>query len=299
MTSIALEDARAEFADSLRRTAGLRSAALVRAFATVPRESFVGPGPWQIVVPPDLLTYHDTPDDDPRHLYANVLVALDASRRLNNGEPAALAGWLDRLDPAPGESFLHVGCGVGYYTAIAAEAVSRDGSVLGVEVDAALAERARRNLAPYANATVVCGDGSGLAADAFDAIFVNAGATQLRPGWLDALRCHGRLLVPLTIDIPGMDAGFGQMLLVVRSSRGYAARFVSPVAVFHCAGARSEQGSKLLEQAFARGGEDSVRSLRRDDHAPDAHCWLHRPEFCRSTLGVDECGPAGASGRPA
>jgi len=84
-------------------------------------------------------------------LYDNVLVALDAPRRLNNGEPAALARWLDTLDLAPGERLLHVGCGVGYYTAIGAEAVSRDGSVLGVEIDPELAERARRNLAPYAN----------------------------------------------------------------------------------------------------------------------------------------------------
>jgi len=36
-------------------------------------------------------------------------------------QPAALARWLDTLDLAPGERLLHVGCGVGYYTAIGAE----------------------------------------------------------------------------------------------------------------------------------------------------------------------------------
>src|SRR5438093_11785394 len=110
--AIDLERARVDFAERLRQKAGLRSAALVRAFGTVPREHFVGPGPWKILVPSDLLAYRATPDSDPRHLYANVLVALDASRCLNNGEPAAVAGWLDTLDLAPDERLRHFGCGV-------------------------------------------------------------------------------------------------------------------------------------------------------------------------------------------
>jgi protein-L-isoaspartate(D-aspartate) O-methyltransferase len=288
-----LEHTRIEFAESLRQTVGLRSAALVRAFGMVPREHFIGPGPWKILVPPNLLAYRDTPDADPRYLYANVLVAIDASRRLNNGEPAALARWLDTLDLAPGERFLHIGCGVGYYTAIGVEAVSPGGSVLGVEIDPELAERTRRNLAPYANVTVVCGDGSGLAADSFDAIFVNAGATQVQPGWIEQLRPGGRLLVPLTVG-----AGVGHMLLVTRCPTGYVARFVSPVGIFHCAGARTEEGEELLKQAYARGGRDAVRSLRRDEHPADVHCWLHGPRFCLSRLTIEECSPTSASSRP-
>lgn len=282
-----LEQVRVQFAESLREAAGIRSAALVRAFATVPRERFVGPGPWKILVPPDLLAYRETPDADPCHLYANVLVALDPARRLNNGEPAALARWLDALDPAPRERFLHVGCGVGYYTAIVAEAVSGGGTVVGVEVDRDLAERARGNLAPYANAEVRCEDGSGVVGDAFDVIFVNAGATQVQASWIEQLRVRGRLLVPLTVGIPGMEAGLGHMLLVTRHRDGHAARFISPVGVFHCAGARTERGEELLRQAYASGGEDTVRSLRRDTHAPDGQCWLHGSGSCLSRRSVD------------
>ena len=294
-----LERARVDFAERLRRAAGLRSAALVRAFGTVPREHFVGPGPWKILVPSDLLAYRDTPDADPRHLYANVLVALDASRRLNNGEPAALARWLDTLDLAPGERFLHLGCGVGYYTAIGAEAVSRAGSVLGVEIDAELAERARRNLVPYANVAVACGDGTGLAGDSFDAIFVNAGATQVQQGWIEQLRPGGRLLVPLTVGMPGMNAGFGHMLLVTRCPSGYVARFVSPVGIFHCAGARTKEGEELLKETYARGGEDAVRSLRWDEHAPDVQCWMHGARFCLSRMTVEKGAPTSVSSRSA
>jgi protein-L-isoaspartate(D-aspartate) O-methyltransferase len=294
-----LERVRVDFAEKLRQAADLRSAALVRAFGTVPREHFIGPGPWKTLVPCDLLAYRDTPDSDPRHLYANVLVALDAARHLDNGEPAALARWLDTLDLAPGERFLHLGCGVGYYTAIAAEAVSRAGSVLGVEIDPELAERARRNLVPYANVAVACGDGTGVVADSFDAIFVNAGATQVQEGWVEQLRAGGRLLVPLTVGIPGMDAGFGHMLLVTRCPRGYVARFVSPVGIFHCAGARTQEGEELLKEAYVRGGEDAVRSVRWDEHAPDVQCWMHGARFCLSRLTVEEYGPTSASSRPA
>jgi protein-L-isoaspartate(D-aspartate) O-methyltransferase len=293
-----LEPMRAAFAEKLRQTVGLRSAALVRAFATVPREHFVGPGPWNILVPPDVLTYRETPDDNPRHLYDTVLVALDSSRGLNNGEPSALARWLDTLELVPGDRFLHIGCGVGYYTAIAAEVVTASGAVLGVELDAELAERAQRNLTGYAHAAVACGDGRAPIADSFDAIFVNAGATDVQESWLEQLRPGGRLLVPLTVSHAQFrTAGVGQMLLVTRHPGAYAAGFVSPVGIFHCAGARTDEGDELLKQAYAHGGDETIRSLRIDVHRPDTQCWLHRPGSCLSYMTVEEC--ANASRGPA
>src|SRR5262245_52453967 len=112
---------RNEFAAQLRAEAHLHSASLVGALERVPRERFVGPGPWQIIdLSSGSLGYQRTPDDDPKHLYRNVLVALDASRSLNNGLPTSLASWLDALDLQPGERVVHLGCGTGYYTAIMA-----------------------------------------------------------------------------------------------------------------------------------------------------------------------------------
>ena len=108
------EAARREFAEKSRGLAVLRSDRLVRALASVPRQEFVGPGPWQILRPSEFgRGCVATPDADARRLYDNVLIALDASRQLNSGEPAALARWLDSLALAPGDRFLHVGCGVG------------------------------------------------------------------------------------------------------------------------------------------------------------------------------------------
>ena len=125
-----LERARREFAETIRAMSALRSTRLVDALARVPREDFLGPGPWQMLRVAEVERgYELTPDDDPRHLYDNVLVALDASRNLNNGEPAFLLRCLDDLDLSPRDRFLHVGCGVESCTAVAAAAVA-EGTVV-------------------------------------------------------------------------------------------------------------------------------------------------------------------------
>jgi protein-L-isoaspartate(D-aspartate) O-methyltransferase len=118
--------------------------------------------------------------------------------------------------------------------------------VVGVEIDPELAARARRNLNPWLNATAICADGCEFATETFDAIFVNAGATEVLPNWLDSLRNEGRLLMPLTVDVPMPNVGLGNMLLIVRGAESYAATFVSPVGIFHCAGARTADGNDLL-----------------------------------------------------
>lgn len=284
-----LERVRHDFAEKIRAISAVRSSRLVDALGRVPREDFLGPGPWQIMRLADAERgYERTPDADPQHLYDNVLVALDASRNLNNGEPAFLLRCLDDLDLSPRDRFLHVGCGVGYYTAIAAMTVA-DGTAVGIEVDARLAERARQNLGRWSNVTVLEGDASELPSQLFDAILVNAGATEPLPGWLDQLGSEGRLLLPLTVDLPEPWSGLGagHMLLVTRHSSRFSARFTSSVGIFHCVGARTPDGGDLLGRAYLRGGHDRVRSLRRDEHPASAQCWLHAARFCLSHAEVD------------
>ena len=62
--------------------------------------------------------------------YHNLLVALDATRSLNNGLPGSLARWIQALDLKTEDRVFHLGCGVGYYTAIMADVVGPDGSVV-------------------------------------------------------------------------------------------------------------------------------------------------------------------------
>jgi protein-L-isoaspartate(D-aspartate) O-methyltransferase len=287
MTDDDVVTARRRFAEELRHTARVRSPAVVRAFATVPRERFAGPGPWRVLDPTDLSSYRTTADADPRHLYHDVLVAIDEARRLNNGQPSLWAALYDRLGLAAGAHVVHVGAGTGYYSAVLAEIVGREGRVTAVEIDPSLAGRARQNLAPgWPQAAVVAADGFAFRPDRpADAIVVNAGVSHLSPAWLDALAAgDGRLLVPLT------DAeGRGGFLLVTRSAgatRRYPARSVGRTRIIPCVGGRDPEAEARLEAALARPGLDAVRSLRRDPEPPDEGCWLAGDGWWLSTAPV-------------
>ena len=278
MTAEDLQLARRRFAEEIQQQGHIKSAGLIEGLATVPRENFVGPGPWKIM---RAGSYQLTPDDNPRHLYDNVLVALDERRMLNNGEPQALLLFLDSLTLSAGERFLHIGCGVGYYTAIAARAVAPHGTVVGIEIDPTLAARAKLNLQPYGAVTVATNNGALDHFGTFDAIFVNAGCTRPQTIWLDQLAVGGRLLIPLTVEIPTMPGiGAGSMLLVNRGETEYSAKFTSSVGIFHCEGARSAEEEVLLAKAFAGGNPQSVCRLRLDAHESGPNCWLHAGGFC-------------------
>ena len=280
-----LDDCRRFYAEEIQYAANLRSPALIEAFARVPRENFLGPGPWQIGVP-DLTTgrvdYQTTASADPRHLYHNVTVALDASRNLCNGQPGSLAAWLGMLDLQPGTRVFHLGCGVGYFTAIIAEVVGLTGSVVASEVDASLADRAARNLAAYSNVTVHAADGASLDPGPCDAIFINAGVTHPHPLWLDRLAEGGRLLLPLTIPMaPAL--GKGVIAKIVRHDSRFSATIASFVAIYNCTSARDPQLEPLLGKAMTTGGLFKLKSLRRDPHDQTDTCIVHAPALCLSS----------------
>lgn len=149
--------------------------------------------------PMRMAAYWTTEDADPRDLYHDVLVAIDESRRLNNGQPSLWACLYDQLELASGNHIVHVGIGTGYYSAILAEIVGSAGHVTAIEIDPGLAEQARSNLAlAWRQVTVVTADGFTFQPERpADAIVVNAGVSHLSLSWLDALTPeNGRLLIP-------------------------------------------------------------------------------------------------------
>ena len=101
---LTLKDCRRFYAEEIQLAANITSPALVEAFARVPREKFLGSGPWHIAVP-DLLTgsvqYVPTPDADPRRVYHNVVIVLDRSRDLTNGQPGLWRITSTRLSSHP------------------------------------------------------------------------------------------------------------------------------------------------------------------------------------------------------
>ena len=266
-----IKQARRWFAEELRHTAHVRSPAVVDAFATVPREHFAGPGPWRVLSPFGGPDYWTTDDADPRRLCHDVLVAIDETRRLNNGQPSLWAALFDQLGLKPGDRVIHVGVGLGYYSAILAEIVGPSGEVTAIEIDAGLAERARANLArAWAQAKVITGNGFAFRADkSVDAIVVNAGVTHLALPWLNSLKMDGgRLLVPLTAN------WLGAFLIVTRLGARYPVRFASRTGIIACAGGRDAAAEARLAAALARADYTAIKSLRRPPEEPDDTCWL-------------------------
>lgn len=272
-----LDAVRRWFAEDLRATCHLSDARVVESFATVPRETFAGPGPWRLFHFAD--GYWSTQDADPRRLYHNVLVALDESRGLNIGEPALWARHFDRLGVPDGARVLQLGAGSGYYTAILAELVGPAGRVDAIEIDGPLAELAQRNLAAWPNARVRLGDASQPVDGQWDVIVAFAGATTPPGWWLEALADGGRMLLPMTAE----RRGGGFMLRLDRRGNNFAARSAGWVAFYPCAGARSPEDAAAIGQAITDPvGQQAVRSLRRDPHQADDTCWLHRDGWCLS-----------------
>ena len=97
-----LDDIRRAYAQAILAAANVRSDRLAAAFAKVPREHFLGPGPWQILDPDSHDAEYRITDANPAHLYHDVLVAIDPARRLNNGQPSYLAFCLRRSRSSEG-----------------------------------------------------------------------------------------------------------------------------------------------------------------------------------------------------
>src|SRR5262245_35431673 len=197
-----------------------------------------------------------TLDDDPRRIYHNIVVAIDAARQLFNGQPSTLTAWIDLLALVPGARVLHVGSGLGYYTALLAHAVGSSGRVVAYEVDELLAAEARQNLAYMSWVDARHGDASASIDDTFDAVLVNAGVTHPLDVWLDALAPHGRIVVPMTSMMPAMGTRLGKGLvwaLTKEETGAFAARNIGLVAIYSAVGVRDAALNEKLGKAMMSG----------------------------------------------
>lgn len=275
------------YAEEVQTLGALKSAALVDALATVPRERFLPPGPWTLKSEADFgAPPRQTPDADPRHVYHNVAIAIDPARTLFNGVPTLIGMAIDTLSLTPGSRALHVGTGTGYYTALIGACVGESGRVLGLEADEELAARAKANLGPMPWIDVRHGDGMARFDETFDAILVNAGATHPPDVWLDALAPGGRMIIPITASMGPMgNIGKGLLLLLTRTDdpSSLAVRVVTFVAIFNALGARDEALNAELAKALQQMPFPPLKRLRRDPHEKGAGCWLHGPTFCLTT----------------
>jgi protein-L-isoaspartate(D-aspartate) O-methyltransferase len=276
---------RRTYAKHVLANAEVDDARVEAAFAAVRREDFLGPGPWPMLRWPS--RYVPTPSDDPIYLYQDALVGIIPKRNLNNGQPWLHALLIAAAAPRLGEHVVHIGAGVGYYTAILAHIVGEIGRVTAIEFDGGLIERLAANFAGQPNVRALQGDGAQIELDPADVIYVNAGATRPADIWLDRLEDGGRLILPLT-----SDKGFGEnpenipiqrrgaVFRIERRGNEFLAKWISAVAIFPCEGARDAECERALAAAFEKGGWDRVTRLYRHGDVREERCWLKGPDWC-------------------
>jgi protein-L-isoaspartate(D-aspartate) O-methyltransferase len=175
---------------------------------------------------------------------------------------------------------LHIGAGLGYYSALMAHVVGGAGRVVAIEIDPLLAAEARANLESHAHVELRMDDGSGAFDRPFDAIMVSAGVTHPQRSWLEALKPGGRLVMALTASMPGMGPlGKGFASLFTKDRRDvFSARVLGMTIIYSALGLRDDQA--MMGTPFPR-----FTLLRIDEHPASPSCWLHTEHFC---LGIAE-----------
>ncbi|MGI5338886.1 protein-L-isoaspartate O-methyltransferase family protein [Streptomyces sp. CA-181903] len=216
-TSPSLTTRMADYAAALRERGAIRTSAVERAFATVPRHLFLPGGYYTsgrfvpVAAEPDedLLDriYSDTA------LMTHVPTSDDAAGRYSStSQPRVIAAMLEALLLAPGMKVLEIGAGTGYNASLiatitGAEVVTIDVSNVIVTEAARAAERAGEK-----NVTALTADGylGHPAKGPYDRIVVTCGVTGISPHWLDQLTDDGLIVVPVA------HGGFHPTLAVTR-----------------------------------------------------------------------------------
>jgi protein-L-isoaspartate(D-aspartate) O-methyltransferase len=265
------------YAAELAALGGIGDQAVLRAFATVPREAFLPAGPW-LIEAIDGSCYR-TEDTDTDRILHGVGVVLDAQRTLHCANPARVGRAIQATEFRRGQTVLHVGAGLGYFSAVMAELVGPEGRVIAAEIDADLASQARRNLMPWSNVEVV-GDALSLDLPELDVIFASCGMATIPRKWLDALRADGRMTFPLTGEL-----WLGEQFSVQRrgNTPWFDAKALGGVVFYPCMGLQDKVYAAALKAALMKGCTSAVRGLRTDKHAAGAECWLHGDGWCLTT----------------
>ena len=75
-------------------------------------------------------------------------------------------------------------------------------------------------------------------------------------------------------------ASAGAVFRIERRGQDYFAKWISPVAIFPCAGNRDEGSEQLLANAFAKGGWERVTRLYRNQDVAEEECWVRSTDWC-------------------
>lgn len=208
---------RQKMVDGQLRTTDVNSAAVLSAMGSVPREAFV-----------------DARRRELAYIDEDIEISApngDAAGRYIM-EPSPFGKLVQLADIRPGDVVLDVGCGTGYSAAVLSRLAS---SVIAVESDAALAERATSILADlgFDNAAVVNGPlRSGYAAEGpYDVIVIEGAVGEIPAALFDQMRDGGRLVAVEGYGNAGVARLYVKADGVVTGRRGFNAA-VKPLPGF-------------------------------------------------------------------
>ncbi|MEO3868515.1 methyltransferase domain-containing protein [Nonomuraea sp. B12E4] len=142
----------------------------------------------------------------------------------SNSAPGTVVDLLTLLAPEPGHRVLEVGTGTGWTSALLSHLVGDHGEVTSVEVDAAVAEQAAKNLAATgAHPRLLVGDGALGYADGalYDRVHVTCAVHTVPYAWVEQARPGAVIVAPFA---PGFDVDLS-VRLVVRPDGTAVGRF--------------------------------------------------------------------------
>ena len=184
---------RNDLADWIKGRGTFRTPEIETAFRTVAREQFIPDVPLEVA-------YGRTPVVTHRDESGESVSSASA--------PNMVATMLEQLHVLPAQNILEIGAATGVNAALLSELTGRDGNVVTIEVDPAIAASAAEHLtaAGYPHVTVIAGDGALGHADLspYDRIIVTAGAWDLPAAFWDHLASDGRIVVPLRLHGSGL-----------------------------------------------------------------------------------------------
>ena len=128
----------------------------------------------------------------------------DGARIPQSSAPLIIGTMLDLLDARPGHRVLEIGTGTGYSTALLTELVGKAGHVVSVEIDPALATRARHMLRADGrhNVELVNGDGRGgapIMSDPFDRVIAWATVDEIPGEWTHQSAPGAIIVAPVSL----------------------------------------------------------------------------------------------------